>query len=402
MKSIAVKTMTLSAMAGVALLLVACSTPAAAPTAAPPKATASVPSTATALATKPPEPTSAPSTNPTSTATAAPMKAVATTPVKSRVGLVTDQGGINDKSFNQAAWEGVQKAAQEFGFETQVIEATQSEDLAKNVDKLVADKCDVVVSVGYLMADVTAAKAVQYPNTRFAIIDVAYTPTKGATPCDESKKDCYTDGGLKNVTSLLFQEDEVGFLAGVVAGGMTQTGVVASVGSMEIPPVVRFITGYQNGALFARSNVKAINSYLGHFDRPDEGKAAAIKLIDQQADVVFGLGGTTGNGALLGAKEKGVMAIGVDMDQYLTLPEARTSLLTSAMKNVDVAVYSYLKAVNGHTAAAGVVTSNLRNGGVGLAPFHDWEDRVPASLKAKVKEATEGLLSGKIPTGYQP
>ena len=329
-----------------------------------------------------------------------PVPSVASKRIK--IGLATDQGGVRDKAFNQAAWEGVQKAAKEFGFDTQVVEAANLTDLEANIAKLIADGCDVVVSVGYLMADATASKAIQHPQIRFVIIDVAYVPTKGASPCNESKKDCYFDGGLKNVTSLLFQEDEAGFLAGVVAGGMTKTGVVASVGAMEIPPVVKFVTGYQHGARFIKPDVKTLNVYLSHFDKPDLGRESANKLIDQQADVVFGLGGTTGNAALIMTKEKGAMAIGVDMDQYYTVPEAREALLTSAMKKVDVAVYSYLKTIKAGTAEAGVVTSNLKNGGVGIAPFHDWESRVPDPVKAKISEATEGLLSGKIVTGYKP
>lgn len=373
------------------LLVPACSNPAVTPTATPNKAAAPIPTTAN-VETKTP--------SPVPTRVSAPLPTP--TPKRIKVGLVTDQGGIRDKAFNQAAWEGVQKAAQEFGFETQVIEASQSSDLIKNIDKLIADSCDVVVSVGYLMAEVTAAKAIQYPQTRFVIIDVAYTPTKGASPCDETKRDCYNDGGLRNVTSLLFQEDQAGFLAGVVAGGMTRTGVVASVGAMEIPPVVKFVTGYQHGAKFIKPDVKLLNVYLNHFDEPDMGKEAAFKLIDQRADVIFGLGGTTGNAALIAAKERGAMAIGVDMDQYFTVPESKEALLTSATKKVDVAVYGYLKTIKAGTVEAGVVTSNLRNGGIGLAPFHDWEEKIPSTVKAKVKEAAEGLLSGKVITGYRP
>ncbi|MGI5834957.1 MAG: BMP family lipoprotein [Chloroflexota bacterium] len=338
--------------------------------------------------------------SPIPTKASAALPTPTSTPIK--IGLVTDQGGIRDKAFNQAAWEGVQKSAQEFGFQTQVIEASNSPDLAANIDKLITDGCNVVISVGYLMADVTAAKAIQNPQTRFAILDVAYVPEKGSSVCDETKKDCYHDGNLKNVTSLLFQEDEAGFLAGVVAGGMTKTGVVASVAAMELPPLLKWVTGYQHGARFINPQVETLNVFLDHFDKPDQGREAAFKLIDEKADIIFGLGGTTGNAALVAAKERGVMAIGVDMDQYLTVPEAKEALLTSAMKNVDLAVYDYLKTVNAGTVEAGVVTSNLKNGGVGLAPFHDWEDKIPQSVKEKIKEASAGLLSGKVATGYRP
>ncbi len=346
-------------------------------------------------------PTSAPAKAPEAT-----KPAVATAPAaagaKVKVGLVTDQGGINDKSFNQSAWAGLQKAIKELPIDGKFIESKQPTDYEKNMDQFASEKYDVIIGVGFLMQDALAAKAVQYPNTKFAIIDAAYFPTKGAKPCDDTKKDCYDDGGLKNVTSLMFQEDEVGFLAGVVAGGMTKTGTVCSVAGMEIPPVVRFIVGYQNGAKFIKPDAKTLNVYVPTFTDPAKGKEVGISMLGQSCDVLFAAGGNTGNGGLLAAKEKNLMAIGVDVDQYLTYPEVKDALLTSAAKNVDVAAFNYLKSVTEKTSKAGIFTSNLKNGGVGLAPYHDWESKIPEPVKAKVKEATEGLISGKIPTGYKP
>jgi basic membrane protein A len=311
-------------------------------------------------------------------------------------------GGVNDKSFNQSAWAGVQKAAKEFGWDAKFIESKQPTDYEKNIDQFATEKYDVIVTVGFLMGDATAAKAVQYPNVKFAIIDNAYYPTKGAKPCDDTKKDCYSDGGLKNVTSLMFQEDEVGFLAGVLAGGMTKTGTVCTVSGMEIPPVVRFVVGYQNGAKWIKPDVKPLNVYIPDFNAPAKGKETGQSMIGQGCDVVFGVGGNTGNGGLLAAKEKGLMAIGVDVDQYNTYAEVKDALLTSAAKNVDAAVYEYLKAVNGKTDKAGIFTANLKNGGVGLASYHDWESKIPQTVKDKVKQATDDLKSGKLATGYKP
>lgn len=321
---------------------------------------------------------------------------------KKKIGLVTDMGGVNDKSFNQSAWAGVQKAVKEFGWEAKFIESKQPTDYEKNIDQFATEKYDVIVTVGFLMGDATAAKARQYPNIKFAIIDNAYFPTKGSVACDETKKDCYDDGGLKNVTSLMFQEDQVGFLAGVVAGGMTKTGTVCTVSGMEIPPVVRFVVGFQNGAKWIKPDVKPLNVYIPDFNAPAKGKETGQSMIGQGCDVVFGVGGNTGNGGLLAAKEKGLMAIGVDVDQYLTYPEVKDALLTSAAKNVDAAVYEYLKAVNGKTDKAGIFTANLQNGGVGLAPYHDWDSKIPQAVKDKVKQATEELKSGKLTTGYKP
>ncbi|MCX6029996.1 MAG: BMP family ABC transporter substrate-binding protein [Chloroflexi bacterium] len=321
---------------------------------------------------------------------------------KKKIGLVTDTGGVNDKSFNQSAWTGVQKAAKEFGFDAKFIESKQPTDYEKNIDQFATEKYDVIVTVGFLMGDATAAKAVQYPNIKFAIIDNAYYPTKGAKPCDDTKKDCYSDGGLKNVTSLMFQEDEVGFLAGVVAAGMSKTGTVCTVSGMEIPPVVRFVVGYQSGAQWMKAGTKALNVYIPSFVDPAKGKETGQSMIGQGCDVVFGVGGNTGNGGLLAAKEKGLMAIGVDVDQYNTYPEVKDALLTSAAKNVDAAVYEYLKTVNGKTDKAGIFTANLKNGGVGLAAYHDWDSKIPQTVKDKVKAATDGLKGGSIVTGYKP
>lgn len=321
---------------------------------------------------------------------------------KLKVGLVTDVGGVNDKSFNQSAWAGVQKAAKEMGWDAKFIESKQPTDYEKNIDQFATEKYDVIVTVGFLMGDATAVKAKQYPSIKFAIIDNSYFPTKGVAYCDDTKKDCYADGGLTNVTSLMFQEDQVGYLAGVLAGGMTQTGTVCTVSGMEIPPVVRYVVGFQNGAKSIKPTVKTLNVYIPSFTDPAKGKETGQSMIAQGCDVVFGVGGNTGNGGLLAAKEKNLMAIGVDVDQYLTYPEVASALISSAQKNVDVAVYNYLKAVAAGTSKAGALTANLQNGGVGLAPFHDWDSKIPQSVKDAIKKASDGLANGTLPTGYKP
>jgi len=321
---------------------------------------------------------------------------------KLKVGLVTDTGGVNDKSFNQSAWVGVQKAGEEFGWDVNFIESKQPTDYEKNIDQFATEDYDVIVSVGFLMGDATAAKAKQYPDIKFAIIDNAYFPTEGSAACGADVTDCYDDGGLTNVTSLMFQEDQVGFLAGVLAAGMSQTGVVCSVSGMEIPPVVRFVVGYQNGAKWMNPDTETLNVYIPSFVDPAKGKETGTSMIGQNCDVIFGVGGNTGNGGLLAAKEAGLMAIGVDVDQYLTYPEVKDALLSSAAKNVDVAVYEYLKAVKDGKAEAGINTADINNGGVGLAPFHDWDSKIPQEVKDKIQEATNGLKDGSITTGYTP
>jgi basic membrane protein A len=258
------------------------------------------------------------------------------------------------------------------------------------------------VTVGFLMGDATAKKAKEYPNIKFAIVDNAYFPTKDSPSCNDTVKDCYADGGLTNVTSLMFQEDEVGYLAGVLAACMSKTGVIGSVAGMEIPPVVRFVTGYQTGAKSVNSAIKTLNQYIPSFVDPAKGKEVGLAMLAQKADVLFGVGGNTGNGGLTAAKEKGAMGIGVDVDQYLTFAEVKDILITSAAKNVDVAVYNAIKALVDNNLKAGVQTANIKNAGVGLAPYHDWDSKIPQDCKDKVTAAIEGLRSGQLKTGYQP
>jgi basic membrane protein A len=196
---------------------------------------------------------------------------------KLKVGLVTDTGGVNDKSFNQSAWAGVQKAAQEFGWEVNFIESKQPTDYEKNIDQFATEKYDVIITVGFLMGDATAAKAKQYPDIKFGIVDYAYFP--GDDGVDPYSAD------LKNVTSLMFQEDQVGFLAGVLASGMSQTGVICSVAGMEIPPVQRFVTGYQTGAKWMNPDVEALNVFIPSFTDPAKGKETGNSMIGQNCDV---------------------------------------------------------------------------------------------------------------------
>jgi basic membrane protein A len=331
----------------------------------------------------------------------APTPAAQTGGKKLKIGLVTDVGGVNDKSFNQSAWAGVQKAIKDLGAEGKFIESKQPTDYEKNIDQFATEKYDVIIAVGFLMGDATGIKAKQYKDIKFGIVDYAYFPTKGDKVCDDTKKDCYADGGLTNVSSLMFAEDQVGYLAGIVAGGMTKTGTVCTVSGMEIPPVVRFVVGFQNGAKSVKADVKTPNVYIPSFVDPAKGKETGLAMIAQGCDVVFGVGGNTGNGGLAAAKEKGLMGIGVDVDQYNTYPEVKEILLTSAAKNVDVAVFEYLKSVSEGKSKAGMVTANVSNGGVGLAPYHDWEAKIPQAVKDKVKQATEDLKSGKVQTGYK-
>jgi len=314
-----------------------------------------------------------------------------------KVAVMIDSGSEDDKSFNELSLQGAREAADEFGFEFVYTTPQSTTDYADTLEQMiVAENPDLVVTVGFRMGEATARAAQVHPDLWFAIVDNDYGPGQG---CPESAEDCYVDGGLSNVTSLMFAEDEVAYLAGVLAGCMTETGTVATVAGVEIPPVVKLLTGFESGARAARPDVVTLHQYIPDFDDPETGKAVAQGFISDGADVIFGAAGNTGNGGLLAANEAGVMAVGVDVDQYLTYPEVGESLLTSAAKNMDVAVATAVRDFANERLEAGIRRATLESGGIGLAPYHDWEDRIPQTCKDMVTDAEAVVIADPTITG---
>ncbi len=317
-----------------------------------------------------------------------------------KVCIVLDTGGENDKGFNEQSLKGAREAAAEADLDFAHVVSSSPNDYLSNINSFVSEGCDLVITVGFLMGEATAEAAQANPDVQFAIIDVAYTPGFG---CAESVESCYSEeGGLNNVTSLMFAEDEVGYAAGTLASCMSETGVIGSVSGAEIPPVVRFVTGYQNGAKAYNPDIETLNIYVGDFTDAITGKQLAEEQIRNGADVIFGIGGNTGNGALLAAHEAGKLAIGVDVDQYFTFPDVAPSLLTSAAKNMDVAAGEAVQAFAKGELLPGIKKSNMANDGIGLAPYHDWEDEIPTVCKTAVNIVIGGLSSRVIETGYTP
>ncbi len=320
-----------------------------------------------------------------------------------RVAVVLDTGGENDRSFNEYTLKGARDAAEELGLDFAYVVSEATTDYERNIENFVSEGYTLIITVGFLMGDATAKAAIAHPDVHFAIIDSAYFPdADGHCPGDPETvtDDCYADV-LPNVTSLMFAEDEVGYLAGVLAGCMTETNVIGSVSGMEIPPVQRFVTGYQTGARSVNPDVETLNTYIPDFNDPATGKQVGQQQIADGADVIFGVGGNTGNGGLLAAHEAGLMAIGVDVDQYFTYPEVASTLLTSAAKNMDVATNEAVRSFAAGELEAGIRLATVANGGVGLAPYHDWEDRIPQECKDAVDAAREGLANGTIDTGWE-
>ncbi len=315
-------------------------------------------------------------------------------PAGFRAGLVTDVGKIDDKSFNQSTWEGVQAAQKELGLtEIKYIETTDSKDYAKNIAQFADAGYDVIVTVGFALTDDTYAAAKKYPKVKFVGIDQFLM-----------KDDKHADWPLANLVGVVFDEDKAGYLAGALAASLSKTGVIGSVlGTDAVPPVWRFGEGYRAGAKAINANINVLVTYHSDvgFDKtftdPEWGKTTAQSMIDKKADVIFGAGGKTGNGALLGAAEKKVFCIGVDTDQYFTVPEAKGCLVSSAMKLLTPSTASMIKA-----AKDGSFKGGLYAGPVGLAPYHDLDAQVPAAVKAKITELDKALAAGTLKTNVPP
>jgi basic membrane protein A len=305
------------------------------------------------------------------------------------VGMVTDVGKVDDKSFNQSTWEAVQQAEKELGATVKYIETTDAKDYDKNIAQFAEAKYDVIVTVGFNLGEATQAAGKAYPDIKFIGVDQFQAPGTE----------------VPNVVGLNFPEDQAGFLAGALAALMSQTGKIGAVlGTDAVPAVWRFGEGYRAGAQYVRPDIEVSVVYHNDvgFDKtftdPEWGKTTAISMIDKGVDVVFGAGGKTGNGALLGCAEKGVMGIGVDTDQYYTVPEAQKVLLTSAMKLLIPGTYDLIKlAKDGNFPAGG-----NSYGTAGLAPYHDLDSKVPADVKAKIAEIDEGLKNGTLQTNVPP
>ncbi len=308
-----------------------------------------------------------------------------------RVGLVTDVGKVDDKSFNQSAWEGVKGAADKNGYKANYIETADQKDYATNIQQFVSQKYDIIVTVGFLIADATNKAATANPGIQFIGVDQFQDPTKSP----------------KNYTSLVFQEDQAGYLAGALAAYMSKTGHIGAVlGTDNVPPVYRYGEGYRQGALSVNSSIKVDTIYHednNAFNDPDWGSKTAGTLISNGADVIFGAGGKTGNGALIGLAQtaaqsgKTLYAIGVDTDQYLTVPEAQKYLLSSATKGLSDGTSTLVTMAANKQAPGGNFT-----GKVGLAPFHDLDSAVSQATKDKITKLTSDIASGAVKTGVAP
>jgi basic membrane protein A len=307
------------------------------------------------------------------------------------VGLVTDVGKVDDKSFNQSAYEGLKQAEKELSAQIKYVETTDSKDYGKNIATFADQKYDVIVTVGFALGEATVAAAKQYTDVKFIGVDQ------------------FQAEEVANLSGVIFDEDKSGYLAGVLAGLMTKSNKVGGVFATDVvPPVWKFGEGYRAGIKSVKPDAEINIVYHNDvgmdktFTDPEWGKTSTNSMIDKGVDVIFGAGGKTGNGALIAVAgkstaDKMVYAIGVDTDQYLTVPEAQKVLLSSAMKMIVPGVFDNIKAAKDGTFKGGNFV-----GPVALAPFHDLDSAVSAEIKAKLEEVNKGLADGSIKTNVPP
>lgn len=297
---------------------------------------------------------------------------------KFKIGMVTDIGGVNDKSFNQSAWEGLKKLQADTGAQVKSLESKSDADYIPNLNQFVKDNYNLTWGIGFLMGDAVKTVATQNPKAQLAIID--------------------SEVQMPNVESVTFAENEGSFLAGVVAGLTTTTNKIGFVGGIESPVIKRFEVGFKAGIAAVNPNAKLTVNYTGAFDKPDLGKAAAATIFNDGADIIFPAAGATGNGVFNEAKErlksgKKVWVIGVDKDQSLEFGDDVT--LTSMVKRVDQAVLRVSNDVLDNKFQGGkVVTLGLKDDGVGLPETS--KKNVKPEVLQKVEEYKQKIIKGEI------
>lgn len=291
-----------------------------------------------------------------------------------KVGMVADTGGINDESFNQSAWEGLQQAEKELGIEVKVIESKQASEYLGNIETLVDQGMDLVIGVGFTMAEDIKTQAENYPDVNFAIIDETYEEIPS------------------NVTPILFKANEAAYLTGLIAGKMTQTNEVGFIGGMDNPVVNQFEYGYTAGVVEANDKANVKVQYAGTFSDAAKGKSIANQMYANNIDTILSAAGGTGIGAIESAKEQNKYAIGVDKDQSDLAPQ---NVLTSALKKVNVGVLETVKAFkDGESIGGEERVYGLKEDGVGIP--ESTKNLVPQDIIDYVNTMAEKVKNGEI------
>jgi basic membrane protein A len=310
--------------------------------------------------------------------------------------MVTDTGGINDKSFNQSAWQGMQEAAAANSNVTvKYLQSTTQSDYVPNIDSFLGEKCGIIVTVGFLMAQATQTAAEKNASQKFAIVDNAYTPP------------------IKNVNALLFDTSEDGFLGGYLAAGMTKTGKVATFGGQELPTVTIYMDGFWDGVQYYNkqhhTNVQVLGwneqtqkgSFTGDFTDQTKGQTTTQTFIGEDADIIFPVAGNVGLGAAKAVQQADaqgghVNMLWVDTDGCISAAQYCRYFITSVTKGIQTAVKDAVLAAQSGTFKGGNFIGTLNNGAVALAPYHDFAGKVPAALQSELATITKQIESGAI------
>ncbi len=302
--------------------------------------------------------------------------------------MATDVGGLGDKSFNDGSFAGLEMAKEKYGSEAIVVQSKEMTDYIPNLSGLAEDGSNIVFAVGFMMADAIVESAANYPETKFAGIDIWVDPAVA------------TD----NVLGIQFNEHESGYLAGIVAGLLTKEhasasprlnddNVVGMVLGMDIPPVERYQAGFYAGVKSVNPDCEVLSVVTGSFTDLAKGKESALAMIDQGADIIFQIAGLTGIGAINACKEAGVCAIGVDVDQYAVAPD---TVITSAEKKLTQAAFLAIEAAIKGTFEGGNRVFGINDDATGIADFHEFDSIVPKAVKDAVEKATKDMKAGKI------
>lgn len=307
-----------------------------------------------------------------------------------KAAMVTDVGGLGDKSFNDLSYAGLKRAEEELGVEVRVLESKEPTDYENNITQLVNNGFNPIFAVGFLMTDTVNKVAPQFTDATFGGIDIFFE-----------------DPIPSNVIGLNFKEQEAAYLAGVVAGMLTtmpdvddrinDQKVVGFVGGMEIPPVQKFEIGFKAGVASVDPSIQVKSVYTGSFTDQQKGIEAGRNLIEGGADIIFAAAGQTGTGTFTACQENKALFIGVDADQYETLDNPGDTIITSAVKRVDNAVFQTVeRAVNGELSGGQNVLFGLAEDGVGIAPYHDWDSKMPQEIKDAVEKAKTDVVNGTV------
>jgi basic membrane protein A len=357
--------------------------------------------------------TAAPATTTAAPTTAAPTTAAPTTAAPTTLPpptpgreisacQVSDTGGIDDASFNASAWAGAQRAEAELeGVSIAFLESSAATDYVPNIDAFIAEGCDVILTIGFLLADATAETAATNPNQLFAIVDQSPGPFP---PWADADGNMLSD--FANLRGLTFQTDEAAFLAGYMAAGASETGVVGTFGGLPIPPVTIFMDGFVRGVDYYNTVKDASVVALGYdvetgegqftnnFDSLDDGRSFAETLVNNGADIVLPVAGPVGLGSAALCQDTGAcLIVGVDADWNATAPEFSDVILTSILKNIDISIYNTINNVLVLEALGNPFNGTLANGGVGLAPLQDNADRVSAELAQEVADLADAIAA---------